>query len=63
MITLEEILYVEESILLKEYNIFDIALAKERYSKEIDEWKNGYKKPVGRPKRRNCNGWSLMENY
>lgn len=63
MITLEEILFVEDDILLKEYTIFELALAKETYSKQIKDWKNGYQKPKGRPKKRNCSNWSMMEDY
>lgn len=56
-ITLYEVLRVPKSILIKEYNIFKVSRSYEKYSKEIKEYKNGYKKPVGRPKIRDCSGW------
>lgn len=57
ILDLYEVLYVDKLTLIKEYNVFIVARNYEYYSKEIEEYKNGYRKPVGRPKIRNCSGW------
>lgn len=56
-ITLYEVLRVDKLTLINEYNVFKVARAYEKFSKEIEEYKNGYHKPLGRPVKRDCTNW------